>query len=156
MRGWNEQLVREVLLPRVVDTEQQEKVPTEALRAASASTGVPNGNASDVAIGKIWAESEIFDRTCEVTQNETGRFVGTMFTARDNLAVADALGEDLFNYWGISYGTVLGATVAGRFPERVGRMVLDGVLNSHEYYTNTESEIWDDTASQCQPLMHSA
>ena len=35
---------------------------------------------------------------------------------------------------GMSYGTLLGATLAAMFPDRIGRMVLDGVLNPHEYY----------------------
>lgn len=34
----------------------------------------------------------------------------------------------------MSYGTALGATLAGMFPDRINRMVLDGVLNPHEYY----------------------
>ncbi|KAB5576619.1 hypothetical protein GE09DRAFT_627797 [Coniochaeta sp. 2T2.1] len=37
-------------------------------------------------------------------------------------------------YWGFSYGTILGATFATMFPEHVGRMVLDGVVNSDEWY----------------------
>jgi pimeloyl-ACP methyl ester carboxylesterase len=35
---------------------------------------------------------------------------------------------------GFSYGTTLGATVASMYPERVDKMVLDGVQNPHEYY----------------------
>jgi pimeloyl-ACP methyl ester carboxylesterase len=35
---------------------------------------------------------------------------------------------------GISYGTTLGATVASMFPDRIDKMVLDGVQNPHEYY----------------------
>ena len=35
---------------------------------------------------------------------------------------------------GMSYGTTLGATIAAMFPDRIGTMVLDGVLNSHEYW----------------------
>jgi pimeloyl-ACP methyl ester carboxylesterase len=40
-----------------------------------------------------------------------------------------ALGDRKLSYFGASYGTFIGATYADRFPERVGRMVLDGALN---------------------------
>ncbi|KAG6194647.1 hypothetical protein E4U10_002713 [Claviceps purpurea] len=36
-------------------------------------------------------------------------------------------------YLGFSYGTVLGNYVASLFPERVGRVVLDGVCNADDY-----------------------
>ncbi|EXJ79693.1 hypothetical protein A1O3_07975 [Capronia epimyces CBS 606.96] len=39
----------------------------------------------------------------------------------------------LLNYWGLSYGTYLGNTFASMFPERVGRMVLDGVVDADDY-----------------------
>lgn len=35
---------------------------------------------------------------------------------------------------GFSYGTTLGATVAAMFPDRIDKMILDGVQNVHEYY----------------------
>ena len=35
----------------------------------------------------------------------------------------------------MSYGSGLGQTIAAMFPDRINRMVLDGVLNGHEYYT---------------------
>jgi pimeloyl-ACP methyl ester carboxylesterase len=40
-----------------------------------------------------------------------------------------ALGDSKLTYVGASYGTFLGATYAGLFPERVGRMVLDGAMD---------------------------
>jgi pimeloyl-ACP methyl ester carboxylesterase len=40
-----------------------------------------------------------------------------------------ALGDSRLSYFGFSYGTYLGATYAGLFPQRVGRMVLDGALD---------------------------
>ncbi len=38
--------------------------------------------------------------------------------------------------YGISYGTVIGTTFASMFPNRVGRMILDGVLDAEQYYDN--------------------
>ena len=35
---------------------------------------------------------------------------------------------------GFSYGTALGATAAAMFPQRIDKMILDGVANSHQYY----------------------
>ena len=58
------------------------------------------------------------------------------------MQVVDALasdGEDgMLRYLGISYGTALGATVAAMFPDRVDRVVLDGVLNMDQYYAGKE------------------
>ena len=42
-------------------------------------------------------------------------------------------GPPLLNYWGLSYGTYLGNTFASRFPHRIGRMILDGVVDSDDY-----------------------
>lgn len=40
-------------------------------------------------------------------------------------------------YWGFSYGTVLGNTLASMFPGRMARVVLDGVDDVHDYYAGT-------------------
>jgi pimeloyl-ACP methyl ester carboxylesterase len=42
-------------------------------------------------------------------------------------------GEVKLQYWGFSYGTHLGSTFASMFPNRVGRLVLDGVVSSYDY-----------------------
>lgn len=36
-------------------------------------------------------------------------------------------------YWGFSYGTILGNTLASMFPGRMGRVILDGVVDIHDY-----------------------
>lgn len=95
------------------------------------------GNASDVALGFLWAKANLLSERCAAVQNKTGRLIGTAFVARDMMRVVDALGEDgMLRYWGVSYGTVLGATLAAMFPNRVDRVVLDGVVNPFEYYAN--------------------
>ena len=42
-------------------------------------------------------------------------------------------GEAKLQYWGFSYGTYVGTTFASMFPDRVGRLVLDGVVSSYDY-----------------------
>ena len=55
--------------------------------------------------------------------------VGTKDVARDLDVLRGALGDKVLYYLGKSYGTFIGSTYAGLFPARVGRMVLDGVLD---------------------------
>ena len=46
--------------------------------------------------------------------------------ARDLDLIRNLTGYQTMEYWGFSYGTLLGTTYAALFPDRVGRMVLDG------------------------------
>ncbi|MPY59498.1 alpha/beta hydrolase [Streptomyces spongiae] len=57
------------------------------------------------------------------------RHVSTVEAARDMDILRTALGDKRLTYVGASYGTFLGATYAGLFPERVGRLVLDGGMD---------------------------
>jgi pimeloyl-ACP methyl ester carboxylesterase len=43
-------------------------------------------------------------------------------------------GKEPILFWGTSYGTLLGATVAAIYPDRVQRMVLDSVLSPQFFY----------------------
>lgn len=49
--------------------------------------------------------------------------------AHDLDLLGTVLCDERLNYLGYSYGSWLGAWYAGLFPEKVGRMVLDGVLD---------------------------
>lgn len=55
--------------------------------------------------------------------------VDTRSAARDMDVLRAALGDEALTYLGYSYGTELGATYAALFPERVGRLVLDGAVD---------------------------
>ena len=53
----------------------------------------------------------------------------TLDTVRDMDAIREALGAEEISYYGFSYGTYLGQVYTTRYPSRVGRFVLDGVVN---------------------------
>ncbi|KAK4139446.1 TAP-like protein-domain-containing protein [Dichotomopilus funicola] len=93
--------------------------------------------AYETALAQTFAGAEVWSNLCYAKNkdNENAKYLGTAFVARDLMSVVDALGEDgLLRYWGLSYGSTLGATVAAMFPDRMDRIVLDGVVNSHNYY----------------------
>ena len=54
---------------------------------------------------------------------------GTANVARDMDVLREALGDKQLNYMGKSYGTYLGTLYAHFFPEKVGRVVLDGAVD---------------------------
>lgn len=57
------------------------------------------------------------------------QFVDTVSAARDMDLLRAVLGDAKLNYLGYSYGTFLGATYADLYPEKTGRLVLDGALD---------------------------
>ncbi|RPD70219.1 hypothetical protein L226DRAFT_616293 [Lentinus tigrinus ALCF2SS1-7] len=69
------------------------------------------------------------------------RYIGTAATVRDMVSIADALdgpGTPI-NYLGISYGTLIGSWFINMFPERVGRVVFDGVIDPVFFSTHETS-----------------
>lgn len=63
----------------------------------------------------------------------------TADSARDMDLLRSALGEKKLNYLGVSYGTYLGTLYADYFPDKVGRMVLDGAISP--IVTSTEQNL---------------
>jgi len=58
-------------------------------------------NASDVALGRLWAESANYALACQNANGEIGGLIGTAFTARDLMRIVDAVEDDgLLRYWG--------------------------------------------------------
>lgn len=54
------------------------------------------------------------------------------------MQIVDQLQEDgKLRYWGFSYGTLLGSTLLAMFPDKVDKIILDGVVNPANYYENT-------------------
>ncbi len=72
------------------------------------------------------ASAEALGAGCVANSGELSAHVSTIEAARDMDVLRSALGETKLTYFGASYGTELGATYAEFFPDRVGRLVLDG------------------------------
>jgi pimeloyl-ACP methyl ester carboxylesterase len=70
-----------------------------------------------------------FADSCAEAAPELLGHVSTVEAARDMDVLRAALGEEQTDYLGASYGTFLGATYAELFPDRVGRLVLDGAID---------------------------
>mgnify|MGYP000733847831 FL=1 len=80
-------------------------------------------------IDQAQAMSELFAQSCATNSPDTYKFLDTISAARDVDILRALLGDEKLNWLGKSYGTFLGATYADLFPERVGRMLLDGAID---------------------------
>ncbi|MHC5905544.1 alpha/beta hydrolase [Streptomyces sp. S6] len=59
-------------------------------------------------------------------------YVGTSHTARDLDLMRYLLGDERLHYFGVSYGTALGAVYAHLYPSHVGRLVLEASVDPTE------------------------
>ena len=74
------------------------------------------------------ADAKDFIDKCQ-SSNEYLTHYSTAESARDMDILREALGDKKLNYLGKSYGTYLGTLYAQFFPDKVGRMVLDGAMD---------------------------
>lgn len=70
-----------------------------------------------------------FRDACDNSASPIVAHMSTADTARDMDLIRQALGDTELHYYGVSYGTQLGSTYAALFPDTVGRMIVDGVLD---------------------------
>ncbi|KAF1959212.1 hypothetical protein CC80DRAFT_440545 [Byssothecium circinans] len=116
-------------------------------------------DSSNAALGRLWSMTHAYGATCgkaseEVEGSDIKQYMSTASVARDMLEIAEKHADWVkentagstvskevsdsktvkLQYWGFSYGTYLGATFAAMFPDRVGRVVLDGVVDIHDYH----------------------
>ncbi|CAB4704584.1 unannotated protein [freshwater metagenome] len=75
------------------------------------------------------AMAELFAKSCATNSPDTYAFVDTVSATRDIDILRELLGDEKLNWLGKSYGTFLGATYADLFPDKVGRMLLDGAID---------------------------
>ncbi|KAF2156373.1 hypothetical protein K461DRAFT_310843 [Myriangium duriaei CBS 260.36] len=116
---------------------------------------------SDAALGRLWSMNAAQWGSCAA--NDDGgimHYMTTSSTATDMLNIVEAHGywresearrlnrqtrtpmreelkhkpgKEKLQYWGFSYGTFLGATFLSMYPDRVDRVILDGVVDAEDY-----------------------
>ncbi|MBC6450487.1 alpha/beta hydrolase [Actinokineospora xionganensis] len=75
------------------------------------------------------AFDDFYRGLCDKRGNEILDHMSTADTARDMDLMRQAVGDRQLNYYGISYGSVLGATYAAMYPNKVRALIVDGVLD---------------------------
>ena len=91
-------------------------------------------------------------RRLPVDAGDLAGHISTVEAAQDMDILRAALGERSSTYLGASYGTVLGATYAELFPDRVGRMVLDGAVDpTRRSYASSHADQAEGFETRCAP-----
>jgi pimeloyl-ACP methyl ester carboxylesterase len=112
--------------PRGVDRSAPIKcLNDQETDAAYAADAKPDTEAE---LTQAIAEAKSFIDKCQSANKYLNHF-STAEAARDMDILRAALGDKKLNFLGKSYGTYLGTLYAQFFPEKVGRMVLDGAVD---------------------------
>lgn len=80
-------------------------------------------------IDELTENSEDYAEACLTNTGDLLANIDTVSTVRDLDMLRAVLGDEKLTYLGYSYGTKIGATYAELFPDKVGRMVLDGAVD---------------------------
>jgi pimeloyl-ACP methyl ester carboxylesterase len=81
----------------------------------------------------IEKEGEWRAREAQTLMSANGRINSTIAAAILE-RTAYQPGREKLQYWGMSFGTVIGSTFAAMHPDRVGRVVIDGVVDPADHY----------------------
>ncbi|MEU0134197.1 alpha/beta hydrolase [Streptomyces sp. NPDC006296] len=100
-----------------------------ALDARYEQDGTPDDAEEEKAFVR---DQKAYIADCEKNSGGELPYVGTTNAARDMDLLRQVLGDDKLHYFGISYGTELGGVYAHLYPTKVGRAVLDAVVDPTE------------------------
>lgn len=87
---------------------------------------------ADGSIGANVSFAERMAKQCAVNSGALLRHMTTANVARDMDQIRRALGERTVSYYGISWGTHLGAVYRALFPRTIDRMVIDSSVDPNE------------------------
>lgn len=69
-----------------------------------------------------------YDESCRKA-NPVWGFLGTTSVARDVYVISNALGDEGINFYGISYGSVIGYEILRTYPDEIDRMILESTVD---------------------------
>ncbi|MFJ9704154.1 alpha/beta hydrolase [Streptomyces sp. NPDC101234] len=96
------------------------------IQSAESIDATPDTPAEETA---YFQDAADFGKGCEKAAGTLIAHVSTTDTARDMDLMRQVLGDTKMHYFGISYGTELGGVYAHLFPKKVGRLILDAVVD---------------------------
>ena len=109
-----------------------ESAPIDCLDDAALDDFVETDGSPDDAteITQLQDQTATFISGCaDAVRRHDSRTSAPINVARDLDILRAALGDEVLYYRGASYGTDIGAEYAELFPDRVGRLVLDGAID---------------------------
>ena len=97
-----------------------------------------------VAYARLVAYHRALTRDCRLRTGPVYGHAGTISVVHDVERLRRALGEERISFYGASYGTLLGAQYAERYPGRVRAVALDSVM---DHSASTGTFLADETAA---------
>ncbi|GKT40506.1 tripeptidyl aminopeptidase [Colletotrichum spaethianum] len=76
---------------------------------------------------------EMLDKIQELRDEETATKLAWEERGQKSLELRGARDVPRIQYWGFSYGSILGNTFASMYPGRVGRLIVDGIADADDY-----------------------
>ncbi|MEU4197687.1 alpha/beta fold hydrolase [Kribbella sp. NPDC026611] len=92
----------------------------------------------------VWLQrSKAYAKACDAAQHALLGHLTTRESAYDLESIRKALGAPQINYYGFSYGTYLGQVYGTLYPNRLRRVIFDGVVNATRvwYAANLDQDV---------------
>jgi pimeloyl-ACP methyl ester carboxylesterase len=81
-------------------------------------------------VDEVVQSSIDFGQACLQNTGDVLQFIDTRSTVRDLDMMRAIVGDEKLNYFGYSYGSDIGSIYVDEFPDRTGRVVVDGATDS--------------------------
>jgi pimeloyl-ACP methyl ester carboxylesterase len=81
---------------------------------------------------KLLGDADAITESCASRGGERAQHMSSTEVAKDMDVIRVLVGDKKLTYFGVSYGTFLGALYADLFPDKVGRLVLDSAMSPNQ------------------------